>query len=165
DGPFEDMIIAFVPVDDDGVTLDVSVLDAEILEDTPLYKELAREDFRYGRLLVDNAYGPETEDLAITFRVEYYDSESGRFVPNTDDSCTVINASQLTLLEGTETGELQPEETSIVAPQSSTFHNGQIQGVQAALNPTDDTFTATAPGLDNHGTIDVELDLGQDGLN
>src|SRR5690606_41328555 len=60
---------------------------------------------------------------------------------------------------------LQPEETSIVAPQSSTFHNGQIQGVQAALNPTDDTFTATAPGLDNHGTIDVELDLGQDGLN
>lgn len=163
DGPFEDLIIAFVPVDDDGVTLEESVLDAEILEGNPEYLELAREDFRYGRLFINNAYGPETEDLAITFRVEYFDGE--RFVINTDDSCTVINSDELTLLEGTETGDLLAEDTEIVAAQTSTFHNGQIQGVQAASNPTDATLTALAAGLDNAGTIDIELDLSATGLN
>lgn len=163
DGPFDELIIAFNPVDNDGVTLDPIVLDTEILQNTPEFLELARETFRYGRLQIDNAYGPETEDLAITLRVEYFDGD--RFVINADDSCTVINSTELTLLAGTETGELQPADTGIVPAQSSTFHNGQIQGVQSAINPTDATLTATAAGLDNAGTIDIELDLGPAGLD
>lgn len=161
DGPFEDLIIAFVPIDDDGVTLEVSALDAEIVEDDPEYRELARENFRYGRLFINNAYGPETEDLAITFRVEYFDGE--RFVLNTDDSCTVINSDEITLFPDSRTGDLLANDVTVTvdAAQSSTFHNGQIQGVQAATNPTDATFTAPAPGLGNAGTIDIELDLDE----
>ncbi|MDO9520457.1 MAG: DUF11 domain-containing protein [Pseudohongiella sp.] len=163
DGPFDELIIAFDPTDSDGVTLNPAVLNVEIVEDTPEFFELARETFRYGRILINNAYGPETEDLAITFRVQYFDGE--RFVVNTDDSCTVINSNELSLLPGTETGLLQPADTDIVAAQTSTFHNGQIQGVQAAINPTDATFTAEAAGLDKAGTIDIELDLSPGGLN
>jgi hypothetical protein len=163
DGPFDEMIIAFDPTDNDGVTLDPLTLNAEIVQGTPEFLELAREKFRYGRILIDNTYGPETEDLAITFRVEYFDGD--RFLINTDDSCTVLNSNQLSLLPGTETGALEPADTGIVAAQGTTFHNGQIQSVQAASNPTDATFTAEAAGLDNAGTIDIEIDLSATGLD
>lgn len=162
DGPFADLKIAFVPIDSDGVTLDPNDLDTEITEATPEYSLIAEHDFRYGRLLINNAFGPETEDLAITFRVEYFDGE--RFVLNTDDSCTVIDAAELTLVPGTYTGNLDDGDTAIVTPQTTEFFEGQVQGVQAATNPSDDTFTATAPGEDNSGTVDVELDLDELGL-
>ncbi|MDP2379451.1 MAG: hypothetical protein Q8M35_02990, partial [Pseudohongiella sp.] len=163
DGPYEDLVIAFDPTDNDGVTLDVSVLNAEITESLPEFFELARHDFRYGRIQIDNAYGPETEPLDITFRVEYFDGT--QFVTNTDDACTLIQSNNLDLLSGTYTGALDEFETDIVPAQSSTFNAGLIQGTQAASNPTDLTFTATAPGEDNAGTVDIELDLSPSGLN
>lgn len=162
DGPFEDLKIAFVPIDSDGVTLDPNDLDTEITQATPEYSLIAEHDFRYGRLLINNAFGPETEDLAITFRVEYFDGD--RFVLNTDDSCTVIDAAELTLVPGTYTGNLDDGDTEIVTPQTTEFHNGQVQGVEAATNPSDATFTATAPGENNSGTVDVEIDLDALGL-
>ncbi len=162
DGPFADLKIAFVPIDSDGVTLDPNDLDTEITQATPEYSLIAEHDFRYGRLLINNAFGPETEDLAITFRVEYFDGE--RFVLNTDDNCTIIDAAELTLVPGTYTGNLDDGDTQIVTPQTTEFYEGQVQGVEAATNPGDETFTATAPGEDNGGTVDVELDLDALGL-
>ncbi|KKO12205.1 DUF6701 domain-containing protein [Pseudohongiella sp.] len=161
DGPFEDIKIAFVPIDSDGVTLDPNDLDTEITQATPEYSLIAEHDFRYGRLLINNAFGPETEDLAITFRVEYFDGE--RFVVNTDDSCTVIDAAELTLVPGTYTGSLEDGDTGIDTPQTTEFFEGQVQGVESATSPSDATFTATAPGEGNGGTVDVEIDL--DALN
>ena len=163
DGPFEDLVIAFDPTDNDGVTLDPGVLNAEITENLAEFFEIARHDFRYGRIQVDNAYGPETEPVDITFRVEYFDGV--RFVTNTIDACTQIESNQLDLLAGTYTGSLNDPETSIVPAQSSTFNGGLIQGTQAATNPTDRTFSATAPGDGNAGTVDIELDLSPTGLN
>lgn len=157
DGPFDDLIIAFVPIDSDGVTLDSGVLDTEIIEDSPEYSEIARHDFRYGRLVINNAFGPETEDLAITFRVEYYDGD--RFVLNTDDSCTVIESNELSFVPDSWMPDLDPGDTEIVENETTRFYRGQVQGVQAANNPTDATFTATAPGEDNAGQVDIELDL------
>jgi hypothetical protein len=157
DGPFEDLIIAFVPIDSDGVTLAESDLDTEITQGDSEFYEIARHDYFYGRLLVDNAYGPEIEALPITFRVEYFDGE--RFVINTEDDCTTISAAELDLLAGTYTGDLDSGETSIVTPQSPEFNNGLINGTESALNPTDAPMTATAPGEGNSGTVDVELDL------
>lgn len=167
DGPFEDLVIAFDPTDNDGVTLDPGVLNAEIAENFAEFFEIARHDFRYGRIQVDNAYGPETEPLDITFRVEYFDGV--RFVTNTIDNCTVIASNQLDLLAGTYTGMLNDTETSIEPllppPLTSRFNGGLIQGTQAATNPTDPTFRATAPGDGNAGTVDIELDLSPTGLN
>lgn len=162
DGPFSGLIIAMVPIDSDGVTLDAGDLDAEITDGDPEFFEIDRHDFRYGRLLVNNAYGPETEPLAITLQVEYFDGS--RFIINSDDNCTSINAAELDLLSGTYTGNLDDGETAITTPQTSTFHDGRIQGVQAATNPTDPTLEASAPGEDNGGTVDVELDLDDLGL-
>jgi len=49
-------------------------------------KMLGSVDMRYGRARTKNAFGPETEDLAIPLYVEYFDGSY--FVLNTDDSCT-----------------------------------------------------------------------------
>lgn len=157
DGPFDDLIIAFVPIDSDSVTLASADLDTEITQGDDEFYEIDRHDYYYGRLLVDNAYGPETEALPITFRVEYFDGE--RFIINTNDDCTTISADELDLLSGTYTGDLASGETSIVTPQSPEFNNGQITGTESALNPVDAPMTATAPGEGNSGTVDVELDL------
>ncbi len=157
DGPYDDLILAFVPEDSDGVTLDVADLDAEVTQGDPEYQEIARHQLRYGRLIINNAYGPETEDLAITFQVEYFDGD--RFVLNADDGCTIINANQLSFVTGTYTGDLDAGETSITSPQATTFYQGQIQGVQSDVNPTDATLTITAAGENNSGTVDIELDL------
>lgn len=162
DGPFEDLIIAFVPIDSDGVTLAASDLDTEITQGDEDYSEIARHDYYYGRLIVDNAYGPETENLPITFRVEYFDGE--RFVINTADDCTIISASELDLLPGTYTGDLDSGETTIVTPESPAFNNGLVNGTESATNPTDAPMTATAPGEGNSGSVDVELDLDALGL-
>lgn len=162
DGPFEDLIIAFVPTDSDGVTLAASDLDTEITEGDEDYSEIARHDYYYGRLIVDNAYGPETENLPITFRVEYFDGE--RFVINTADDCTIISAAELDLLPGTYTSDLDSGETSIVTPGAPEFNNGLVNGTESASNPTDAPMTATAPGEGNSGTVDVELDLDALGL-
>ena len=162
DGPFEDLIIAFVPIDSDGVTLASSELDTEITQGDEEFHEIARHDYYYGRLLVDNAYGPETEALPITFRVEYFDGD--RFVINTDDDCTTISAAELDLLSGTYTGDLDSGETSIVTPGTPEFNNGQVNGTESASNPTDAPMTATAPGEGNSGTVDIELDLDALGL-
>ena len=52
------------------------------------YAEIGSHEFRYGRLLVENAYGSEFEDLDIGIGIEYYDGTN--FVVNDADSCTAI---------------------------------------------------------------------------
>ncbi|PCJ20256.1 MAG: hypothetical protein COA96_15900 [SAR86 cluster bacterium] len=101
--PLVGVQIVFSPFDDNGdgvdggigVGNDVSLgvfdvdLDDGIIEPgTNVVKLVATHDFRYGRLLLDNAFGPETEPLGIPLRIEYY-SDSG-FEVNTDDSCTTL---------------------------------------------------------------------------
>ncbi|GLX77859.1 hypothetical protein tinsulaeT_11990 [Thalassotalea insulae] len=41
---------------------------------------------KFGRLAIDNAYGPETENLPVPMYTQYWDGNG--FVTNTDDSCT-----------------------------------------------------------------------------
>lgn len=48
-------------------------------------------NLRWGRLVLSNSFGPETEDLLVPVTAEYYDG--ARFVKNLDDSCTALNLS------------------------------------------------------------------------
>jgi hypothetical protein len=64
--------------------------------------EMVDGAFRYGRLILENAFGPETEPLQIPFRVEYWDGPTNGFVTNTDDSCTTIEFDSATALTGAE---------------------------------------------------------------
>ena len=74
-------------------SLDIDVDDGVTEPGVPVYANLTSSpiNFRYGRLLLDNAFGPETEDLEIPVRVQYFDGRE--FLLNTDDSCTTLTFS------------------------------------------------------------------------
>ena len=92
DGPFTVAIGTSVQdTDSVAITLsgaDIDVDDGTTEPGTSLYRRLTSTDieFRYGRMLVDNAFGPETEELGVPLRIEYWNGTD--FVINTDDSAT-----------------------------------------------------------------------------
>ena len=96
DGPFTVSISTSIE-DSDNVAIflsagqsDIDVDDGVTEPGTLLFRRIGANDieFRYGRLLVDNAFGPETEDLGIPLRIEYWDGTN--FVTNVDDSATAF---------------------------------------------------------------------------
>ncbi len=58
-------------------------------------------NLRYGRLRLDDAFGPETADLPVNFYTEYWittdtSTGDGRFIRNGNDSCTTIKHNVVT---------------------------------------------------------------------
>ena len=65
--------------------------DADAVTGDPLnWQPAAPFTLRYGRLLLENAYGPETQSLTLPGRVEFW--SGSRFVSNSADSCWDYNA-------------------------------------------------------------------------
>ncbi|RUO26677.1 hypothetical protein CWE09_08245 [Aliidiomarina minuta] len=81
-------------------------------------------EFRYGRLVLEDINGPEDENLYIIARIEQWQetTDGGRFLRNFDDNCSVLDSSQLRVVEDNE--DLQPE----------ADENSNIQ-VQEGINP------------------------------
>lgn len=188
EGPYEDITIGYFAVDSDTVPVEVSIDIDEVMPLADDYEPIATENFRYGRLLIENAFGPETEDLPIFFSLEYFDGTS--FVINAEDSCTVLeyNASEddysdrsLEFVSGTFTDALVEEDGDLVQDPgesiieldnvvgdtdvSSSVYEGQIR-----LRSYDDIgetfddppFYAAAP--DVTGGALIEFDLTNSGL-
>lgn len=130
--------------------------------------------FRYGRLLLDNAFGPETEDLEIPVRIEFFDGTE--FVLNTDDSCTTLTYSvsspPLTLVTDSyksPAGTVSPLESGDTVIEEGITTNftvtlaggktGDTNIVSVGSDP-DRPFSASAPSGGEVGSAIVELDLG-----
>ncbi|OKY24863.1 LamG domain-containing protein [Thalassotalea sp. PP2-459] len=86
DGPYEQLRYGIKLVDPEGSEL----LSLDMLSNAGNFtaKALAIDvsEMLYGRWVMDNAYGPETEDLPVAMTVEYFNG--GKFMTNTSDSCT-----------------------------------------------------------------------------
>src|SRR5690606_2543921 len=50
-------------------------------------------DVRFGRMVLDNAYGPENENLPLVARAEYWNGAA--FVTNPQDNCSPLNDSRI----------------------------------------------------------------------
>ena len=74
----------------------------------------------YGRLMVQQAYGPENLDLDVGLEAQIF--EGGTFGRNLFDSCTTY-AGSLGSLGGFQ-GNLQSTDTSLIAPVASTVPVG-----------------------------------------
>ncbi|MCI5106086.1 MAG: DUF11 domain-containing protein [Pseudomonadales bacterium] len=85
DGPYDTITIAVNTTDSDSVGF---VLDLDIDGGGDDAATIDTEEFRYGRLLVNNAIGSELEPLGIGFTIEYWDGTE--FVVNSDDSSTTL---------------------------------------------------------------------------
>ena len=120
----------------------------------------ANFDVRYGRLTLDNVYGPENiAELLMPFRVEYWNGS--RFVVNTADSCTGWNTADIS----------SPAVHHTLAADSGTFNGGEAgplrlqpvgsQGTDALTWAVDDWLK---DDTDENGTLDAPSALATFGV-
>jgi MSHA biogenesis protein MshQ len=158
DGPFSQVRIGLKPVDRDGVTLRAADLNLDLTGDgaanTVRLNDLTKS-LRYGRLRLDDSYGPETANLPVVFRSEYWDGNEWK--QNRDDSCTQIALTDIAYPDGP---------INVTANRSPAVGGGTTTGVYANFQATTVGFIEgdaghyfTAPGAGNMGAIRVQVDL------
>ena len=106
--------------------------------------DITGTQLRFGRLVLDNAHGPQTDTLDVPVRSESF--AGGEFVPNTDDACTVLpGPADVTLSGWTES--LAAGETQVDSVTGLTAGSGTIRL----------TAPGTSAGDTNDGSVAVEL--------
>lgn len=112
-------------------------------------------NLRYGRLRLDDAFGPETANLPVNFSTEYW--LGNRFINNQDDSCTKILRSAITYPAGN---------ISVPANLTVALNGGATVGNYGSSTATEINFTSgnanhffSAPGVGVTGSFDVKVDL------
>jgi len=113
--------------------------------------EVVGTQIRYGRLVLESVFGPETESLRVPLKVEYF--ANNQWLLNLDDFCTNITFTE-------ESAQIQLTENSLAEA---------IDLVSSAINITsgenvmqgesgDDDFILSAPGTGMTGELDIWLD-------
>ncbi|HSC66353.1 MAG TPA: DUF6701 domain-containing protein [Cellvibrio sp.] len=112
-------------------------------------------NLRYGRLRLDDAFGPETANLPVNFVTEFW--AGSFFVTNVNDSCTKILRSAIIYPAG-----------SILSPSNLTvaLTGGSTTGSYSSMSTTEVGFTNgnaqhffTAPTGSGQGSFNVNVDL------
>lgn len=156
DGPFTTTKIGVTLSDTDSVTLRSSDItfdsDANGSNDALLFGQSA---FYYGRLRLDDAFGPETSNLPVSFQTDYWTGSI--WSRNTLDSCTTIATSSISYPGGA---------ISVVGNRTVTVGSGSATGTYTNLAGSAVNFTSgdaghyfTAPGSGNTGSFLVDADL------
>lgn len=109
---------------------------------------------RYGRLRLDDAFGPESVNLPVNFSTEYW--VGSFFAKNTDDNCTAILRSAITYPSG---NILTPGNLTVALNGGSTTGSyGDISATQVEFNNGDAAHLFLAPGTGT-GLFNVSVDL------
>jgi len=104
----------------------------------------------YGRFVMRNAYGPETDDLAMEAYTEFLAATSGQYVLNSADNCT--NLFSTITLDPEGSGTEKHDAVSVGSGTSDFNYNSSLNGGEAG-------FLFTLPGAGNDGEIDVSIEL------
>ncbi|WP_448553201.1 DUF6701 domain-containing protein [Thalassotalea montiporae] len=125
--------------DDDGVTAN----SRQSITPKPFVNS-SNETFnvRFGRLVIDNSFGPETSNLRQNIYVEFL-NDSNVYQLNTDDSFTVLELTDLSL-SNIDIPSLPSPATSVESLSTLTLSGGEF---------TD--FSLLAPGVNNQGQTNV----------
>jgi MSHA biogenesis protein MshQ len=133
DGPFSQLALGVQAFDNDGAVsfiaspdmrADSSAICAD--SNTCNAKQLSTQDFRHGRVVMDNTYGPENEILRMPTYAQYWNGSG--WITNVSDSCTRV----VDLLDGSEVYDplLTSGETVTRSDGNSavnvTMNNGQL---------------------------------------
>lgn len=144
DGPFADLLVGMAPLDTDDVAYRSADLDLDAdLNASNERIRLATTQLRFGRLVLQNAYGSELLALSLPLRAEYYDGSN--FVANAADSCTTYDGT--TMILANYRFNLQAGETS--ASGAGTL----LTGVENPATP----LQLSSPGAGNDGSVDITL--------
>jgi MSHA biogenesis protein MshQ len=156
DGPFSAARIGLGPVDSDGVAL----LPAQLNLDTDGngsmdMASLGNTQLRFGRLRLEDSYGPETSSLPVRFLTEYWNGSD--WIQNPDDSCTALALTEIIYPQGAINNAAN--RTVTVGGATTTGEYVSINATQIAFDEGDAGHYFTAPGAGNTGTFDVDVDL------
>lgn len=103
-GPFTNAVLALQIIDGESTPItglaeaDFNLLQPGCAGSHCNTKKVGEFALRYGRLVLDNAFGPEFDDLPLTLRAEYWDGQ--RFITNTADNCSLSEPDKLNQLSG-----------------------------------------------------------------
>ncbi|MFT7682367.1 MAG: MSHA biogenesis protein MshQ [Moritella dasanensis] len=102
-------------------------------------------EIRFGRLVLQNSFGPETSDLVQPMQIEYFDGntfDDNNFVVSTDDNCSSYDKSKIALTNIS----LDPKFTEALGG-TGNFFAGKTREIKLK-----------APGVGNKGDIRVEYE-------
>ncbi|MDN4501943.1 LamG domain-containing protein [Alteromonadaceae bacterium BrNp21-10] len=123
--PFESAAqVSLLLSDSDGVCYNSDYVNNPASCETYTISDIGGANMRYGRLVMENAYGPETEAVYLSMTTEYYNA-SENWVINRDDNCTVVSAANIKLDElNDDYSGLTPADIPVITG-SSTFSSGK----------------------------------------
>ena len=98
----------------------------------------AGTSIRYGRLVLENAYGPETMALQVPFEAQVWNG--ARFTRHTDETCWAYNTADAIVTD-------TPPNTSVDAKSGTSSAGMAEPGKELVL---------TAPGEGNTGSVIIE---------
>ena len=145
DGPFSYAIFGIAPVDSDGVAF--ATYDLKVAGSSNDHLTLGIVPLRFGRLQMQNAYGSELLALPIAMQAQYW--AGAYYTTNTDDSCTAIPVSSITM--GNYLKQLSACKTQLSPTSSVTMSAGKLSATALVL---------TKPGANNSGSVDLAMNLG-----
>lgn len=112
-------------------------------------------DLRFGRLVMDSAYGPEVLDLPAPFYTEYWDGT--RFTRATIDNCTRIPREEMIFPGGSLTDD--SNRTVAIGGGSTTASYNNLTGTEVVFGSGRAEQLFSAPGAGATGSFDVSVDL------
>ncbi|PCK09956.1 MAG: hypothetical protein COA42_01475 [Alteromonadaceae bacterium] len=162
DGPYANVRFGLLPSDDDGVTIPTADYDLEvdgIAGNDSVEIDTLDSVFRFGRLQIGNAHGPETVILPVPFTTQHWDGVS-EYIDNLSDSCTVIAASDISFDD-------PPNPLSTDANRTVAVGGGTSTGTFISLIPAtsisfvggDAGLSFSAPGNGNTGNFPIDVNL------
>lgn len=110
-------------------------------------------DIRYGRMVLENAFGSEFDQLPLTLRAEYWDGQ--RFITNNADNCSLSTPVSINRLAGSISpvisGETLPLTAGVSRPLSLLLNAPGVEGsaTYEYLSPPWLSFDWTQTGMDN----------------
>ncbi|MGF1789556.1 hypothetical protein L4D21_02945 [Photobacterium profundum] len=101
--------------------------------------------FRWGRVRLTDAFGPEVSPITAPVYIEYYD-KSQAFVVNVEDQCTTLTLSDFSFIEGNDSSKIP-------------VGGGTTSATFSDTDKGEGEFTFTAPGAGHQGIVTPTLDL------
>ncbi|PIE20375.1 MAG: hypothetical protein CSA61_02250 [Neptuniibacter caesariensis] len=116
------------------------------------------QDLRYGRVRIQSAHAPETEDLPVPFAMQYWDGSA--FVANPDDNCSLIPLTAISF-DGNVIDATAASRTVTVGA-GSTVGGLNISGADTDAQNGEFNLVFSAPGAatggnDNTGAFPVSV--------
>ena len=151
DGPYTDLTLAVAPNDGDA-TLNSFDVDTSGDGDSDHAVVGDKTEVRYGRMQIQNTYGPETSALNQPVFIQYYDGTG--FVTNTDDSCTSLATGNITLQADGESALVKGVVSNVSIGSGTTD-----LAIESNVEAGEANLTYTATGAGNTGAVTITYDV------